>query len=256
MTAIIHQFLIGNDNFGLLLHDDATGATATIDAGEAEPILAALKQTGWTLTDILVTHHHGDHVDGIPAIKAATGAKVTAPFGDKDRVPLVDVTVKEGDTIKIGTLNASIIDTPGHTAHHIAYYLPDDGVVFAGDTLFSLGCGRVFEGTMEQMHRSVGQFAALPAATRLYCGHEYTHSNARFALAMEPGNAVLQQRAAEVERLRANGEMTCPSTIGAELAANPFLRTASAEIRKTLGMESARDVEVFAELRERKNSFR
>ena len=253
MTAIIHQFLIGNDNFGLLLHDDATGATATIDAGEAEPILAALKQTGWTLTDILVTHHHGDHVDGIPAIKAATGAKVTAPLGDKDRVPLVDVTVKEGDTIKIGNIKASIIDTPGHTAHHIAYYLPDDGVLFAGDTLFSLGCGRLFEGSPADMWSSLQKLRALPPATKLYCGHEYTQSNARFALTIDPENAALKQRAREIDALRAKGAFTLPSTIGAENAENPFLRADDPLIASRLGMIEARPVDIFAELRARKN---
>ena len=253
MTAIIHQFLIGNDNFGLLLHDDATGATATIDAGQAEPILAALKQTGWTLTDILVTHHHGDHVDGIPAIKAATGAKVTAPLADKDRIPMVDVTVKDGDTIKIGTIHATIIETPGHTANHIAYYLPDDGVLFAGDTLFSLGCGRLFEGSPADMWSSLQKLRALPPATKLYCGHEYTQSNARFALTIDPENAALKQRAREIDALRAKGAFTLPSTIGAENAENPFLRADDPLIASRLGMTGARPVEIFAELRARKN---
>lgn len=257
MTQLsIHQFICRSDNYGLLLHDNKTGATATIDAPDAAEIERQLDSRGWQLTHILTTHHHGDHVEGNLALQQRYGCSITGPRGEASKIPGIGREVAGGDHFTWEGREVQVLDCPGHTLGHIAYYIPSEGVVFAGDTLFSLGCGRVFEGTMEQMHRSVSQFAALPAATRLYCGHEYTQSNARFALAMEPGNAVLQQRAAEVDRLRANGEMTCPSTIGAELAANPFLRTASAEIRKTLGMESARDVEVFAELRERKNSFR
>ena len=253
MTASIHQFLIGADNYGLLIHDDETGATATIDAGEAEPILAALKEVGWTLTDILVTHHHGDHVAGIPALKAATGAKVTAPIGDRDRVPLVDVTVKEGDIIQLGQLKAEIIDTPGHTSHHIAYYFPANAILFAGDTLFSLGCGRLFEGTPEQMWASLKKLRALPADTKLYCGHEYTQSNARFALTIDPENAALRQRAREVDALRAKGAFTLPVTLGAEIAENPFLRADDPLIAARLDMANAAPVAVFAELRARKN---
>lgn len=253
MTASIHQFLIGGDNYGLLLHDDASGATATIDAGEAAPILAALKETGWTLTDILITHHHGDHVAGIPALKDATGAKVTAPWGDRDRVPMVDVTVREGDVITIGTLKAEIIETPGHTLHHIAYYLPEEGVLFAGDTLFSLGCGRLFEGTPAQMWASLQKLRSLPAATKLYCGHEYTQSNARFAATIDPENAALRQRAREVDALRAKGAFTLPVTLGAENAENPFLRADDPLIAARLGMANAAAVDVFAELRARKN---
>lgn len=168
-------------------------------------------------------------------------------------MPLVDVTVKEGDTIKMGSLNAQIIATPGHTSHHIAYYLPDDGVVFAGDTLFSLGCGRLFEGSPADMWSSLQKLRALPAATKLYCGHEYTQSNARFALMVDPENAALKQRAREIDALRAKGAFTLPSTIGAENAENPFLRADDPLIAARLGMKDARPVEVFAELRERKN---
>lgn len=253
MAASIHQFLIGSDNYGLLLHDDETGATATIDAGEAQPILDALKQTGWTLTDILVTHHHGDHVAGIPELKAATGAKVTAPAADKDRVPLVDTGVSEGDRVKVGHVACEIIATPGHTSHHIAYYLPADAMLFAGDTLFSLGCGRLFEGTPAEMWASLQKLRALPPETKLYCGHEYTQSNARFALTVDPENAALRQRAREVDALRAKGAFTLPSTIGAENAENPFLRADDPLIASRLGMAGARPVEVFAELRARKN---
>lgn len=253
MAASIHQFLIGNDNYGILIHDEASGATATIDAGEAAPILVALKQAGWTLTDIWVTHHHGDHVAGIPELKAATGAKVTAPLADKDRVPLVDHGVKEGDSVTLGSTRAAIIETPGHTANHIAYYCADDGLLFAGDTLFSLGCGRLFEGTPAQMWSSLQKLRALPAATKLYCGHEYTQSNARFALTVDPENAALKQRAREIDALRAKGAFTLPSTIGAENAENPFLRADDPLIAARLGMAGASPVDVFTELRARKN---
>lgn len=253
MTASIHQFLIGSDNYGILIHDDATGATATIDAGEAEPILAALKETGWTLTDILVTHHHGDHVAGIPELKAATGAKVTAPAEDMNRVPLVDRGVREGDRVKLGSLVAEVIATPGHTSHHIAYHFPADALLFAGDTLFSLGCGRLFEGSPADMWSSLQKLRALPPDTKLYCGHEYTQSNARFALTIDPENSALRQRAREVDALRAKGAFTLPSTIGAENAENPFLRADDPLIAARLGMPNASAVDVFAELRARKN---
>lgn len=253
MIASIHQFLIGNDNYGILIHDEDTGATATIDAGEAAPILAALKETGWTLTDIWITHHHGDHVAGIPELKAATGAKVTAPLADRDRIPMVDLGVKEGDTVTLGSVKAHIIDTPGHTANHIAYYCADDGLLFAGDTLFSLGCGRLFEGSPADMWASLQKLRALPPATKLYCGHEYTQSNARFALTVDPENAALKQRAREIDALRTKGAFTLPSTIGAENAENPFLRADDPLIASRLGMPKATPVEVFTELRARKN---
>lgn len=253
MTASIHQFLIGSDNYGILIHDDATGATATIDAGEAEPILAALKETGWTLTDILVTHHHGDHVAGIPELKAATGAKVTAPAEDMNRVPLVDRGVREGDRVKLGSLVAEVIATPGHTSHHIAYHFPAHALLFAGDTLFSLGCGRLFEGSPADMWSSLQKLRALPPDTKLYCGHEYTQSNARFALTIDPENSALRQRAREVDALRTKGAFTLPSTIGAENAENPFLRADDPLIAARLGMPNASAVDVFAELRARKN---
>ena len=251
-----HQFICRSDNYGLLLHDHKTGVTASIDAPDAAEIERQLDSLGWKLTHILTTHHHGDHVEGNLALQKRYGCSIVGPRGEAPKIPGIERHVSGGDRFTWEGREVRVMDCPGHTLGHIAYYMPTEGVVFAGDTLFSLGCGRVFEGTMEQMYHSVTQFAALDPATRLYCGHEYTQSNARFALAVEPGNAVLAQRAAEVDQLRADGKMTCPSTIGAELAANPFMRPGSAEIRKTLGMEAARDAEVFAELRERKNSFR
>lgn len=257
MTPIVfHPFICRSDNYGLLLHDPATGATASIDAPDAEAIVAQLDARGWKLTHIFTTHHHQDHIEGNEALKRRFGCIIIGPRAEAAQIPFIDQAVTGGDNIAWSDRILSVMDCPGHTAGHIAYHLPSDLAVFAGDTLFSLGCGRVFEGTMDQMYRSVSQFAKLPPETRLFCGHEYTKSNARFALSVEPGNADLQKRAAEVERLRAAGQMTCPSTIGIELATNPFLRTGSAAIRQALKLEGASDAEVFGELRRRKDSFK
>ena len=251
-----HQFICRSDNYGLLLHDHKSGATAAVDAPDPAEIERQLEAKGWELTHIFTTHHHGDHVEGNLALQTRYGCSIIGPRAEASRIPGIDHEVAGGDRFTWEGREIQVMDCPGHTLGHIAYYIPAEDAVFAGDTLFSLGCGRVFEGSMAQMYQSVIQFAALPPKTRLYCGHEYTQSNARFALAVEPANATLRQRAAEVDQLRAQNKMTCPSTIGAELSANPFLRTGSAEIRKTLGMEQASDVEVFVELRERKNSFK
>jgi len=257
MTELaFHQFMCRSDNYGLLLHDHKSGATAAIDAPDAAEIERQLEAQGWTLTDIFTTHHHGDHVEGNLALQQRYGCSIVGPRGEASKIPGIGRQVAGGETFQWQGHDMQVLDCPGHTLGHVSYYMPAEGVVFAGDTLFSLGCGRVFEGSMEQMFNSVKQLGALPPATRLYCGHEYTQSNARFALAVEPGNRVLAQRAAAVDGLRAEGRMTCPSTIGAERDANPFLRTASAEIRRSLAMENATDAQVFAELRERKNSFR
>lgn len=254
MAAQIHQFPCLSDNFGVLIHDPATGATASIDAPEAVAVMAALKEKGWTLTDILVTHHHADHVQGIPQLRAAfPRLRVTGPAKEADRVPGIETQVAEGDVARVGALVAKIIETPGHTAGHVAYWFEAEGAVFAGDTLFAMGCGRVFETPMAVMWESLRKLAALPAATRVYCGHEYTLSNARFALTVDPDNAALQARMKEVEALRAAGEPTLPTTIARELDTNPFLRADDARIRKTVGMEGAEAAAVFAELRERKN---
>lgn len=251
-----HQFICRSDNYGLLLHNHKTGATAAVDAPDAAEIESQLEAKGWKLTHIFTTHHHGDHVEGNLALQARYGCAIIGPRQEAKKIPGIGQEVAGGDHFTWEGREVRVMDCPGHTIGHIAFHMPSEEVVFAGDTLFSLGCGRVFEGTMEQMYKSVTQFAALPPSTRLYCGHEYTQSNARFALAIEPGNTALVQRAAEVDRLRAEDKMTCPTTIGAELAANPFLRMDSAEIRQRLGMVSASDVAVFAELRERKNDFR
>jgi len=254
MSALkIHQFACRSDNFGVLIHDEASGLTASIDAPEAAAVQQALKQTGWRLTYILTTHHHGDHVDGNLELKSATGASIIGPRGEAAKIPGIDTLVGGGETVAFGSLQASVLDTPGHTLGHISYWFEDATVAFVGDTLFSLGCGRVIEGDPQMMWASLRTLMQLPAETSFHCGHEYTEANARFALGIEPGNSALQTRAAEVSALRAAGKPTLPSTIGAELAANPFLRPQSPEIRQRLGLVDKPDWQVFAEIRDRKN---
>ena len=255
MPALIDMFLCRTDNFGVLLHDPSTGRTAAIDAPEAAPIEAALARRGWRLTDILVTHHHEDHVAGIAALKATHGCRVVAAKADAHRIPAVDALVEEGDTLSVGAFEAVVIDTPGHTVGHIAYHFAGEKILFAADTLFSLGCGRVFEGTMADMWGSLVKLRALPDDTALYCGHEYTLANARFALTVDPGNEALKARAAEVERQRAASRFTLPVTLGAEKRENPFLRADDPAIARHLGLEGAGALAVFTELRERKNRF-
>jgi hydroxyacylglutathione hydrolase len=250
---LIHQFPCLQDNYGVLIHDAATGITASVDAPETMAVRRALKQTGWKLTHILTTHHHGDHTAGNDDLKAETGCTIIGPRAEAAKVPGIDKAVGQDDTFKLGSFEVRVLDTPGHTAGHITYYIPEAKVAFAGDTLFALGCGRVFEGNAQTMWNSLQKIAALPADTRVYCGHEYTASNARFALTIEPDNAALQARVAEIEKLRAAGMPTIPTRIDLELATNPFLRPQMAAIRQRLGMPAAQDWEVFGEIRERKN---
>lgn len=249
----IHQSACLADNFNLLLRYGPGGEAAAIDAPNAEALRKALASTGWRLTHILVTHHHYDHTDGILPLKAETGCRVIGPKAEADKIKGLDQTVAGGERFKLGDVSIEVMDTPGHTLGHISFYLPEAGIAFVADTLFSLGCGRLLEGDPKMMWASLQKLAALPPATKVYCGHEYTASNARFAVTVEPGNAVLAARASEVRALRAEDRPTLPTTIAAELAANPFLRAASPEIRAKLGMAGKADWEVFAELRERKN---
>jgi len=247
----VYQFKCRSDNFGVLIHDPEAGVTAAIDAPEADAIREALKAKGWTLTHILVTHHHPDHVAGIGTLKGETNCAVTGPA--KGRISGVDTSLAEGDDYAFGNYRAQVLETPGHTLDHIVYWFEEPGLLFAGDTLFSLGCGRLFEGTPAQMWHSLQKLMRLPRETEVYCGHEYTLSNAEFALTVESGNDALQERAAEVRRLRAENKPTLPTTLGRELDTNPFLRPDSPEIRQTLGMEDASDEDVWAELRRRKD---
>jgi hydroxyacylglutathione hydrolase len=251
----IYQFPTRADNYGVLVHDPETGATAAIDAPEAEPILAALAEKGWDLTDILITHHHGDHTAGIDTLKKKTGCTVTGPAREAGLIPGLDAEVKEGDTVKVGGVTGTVIDTPGHTRGHVSYHFPDAEAVFVGDTLFSVGCGKLLEGDAPTMWTSLSKLAALPPETAVYCGHEYTNANCRFALTIEPENAALQARAAEVAANEANGAPSLPTTIGQELATNPFLRASSPAIQAHLGLEGEPLDVVFGEVRKRKDRF-
>jgi hydroxyacylglutathione hydrolase len=255
MPAQSRLFLCLQDNFGVLLHDPASGATAAIDAPEAAPIEQALKATGWRLTDILVTHHHGDHTAGIQELKERHRCRVVAPAAEAAGIPAVDETVRQDDKVRVGGLEASVIETPGHTAGHISYFFPADRLAFVGDTLFSIGCGRVIEGNAQMMWESLLKLRALPDDTRVFCGHEYTAANIRFAKTIEPANALLNERAKEVAELVAAKKLTIPSTIGEEKAANPFLRADVPEVAKTVGVAGKPAWQVFAEIRERKNKF-
>lgn len=251
----IHQFDCLSDNYGVLIHDPETQATASIDAPEAEAVEAALATTGWKLTDILVTHHHFDHVGGVEALKSSHGVTVTGPADEADKIKLLDKTVSDGEIFKFGSLDVHSIATPGHTLGQISYWMPEASVAFTGDTLFALGCGRVFEGTMDMMWASLDRLRKLPAETTVYCGHEYTLANARFAVTVDPDNAELAARAAEIEALRADGKPTLPTTIGIELATNPFMRADAGSVQAAVGMAGAEPAAVFAEVRRRKDSF-
>lgn len=249
------QFTCLSDNFGVLVHDPESGRTASIDAPEAGRIARVLKDRGWVLSDIMVTHHHHDHVGGIEELKAATGCRVVGPKAEASKIPGIDEEVSEGDVFRLGDFGFQVFETPGHTAGHIVYYCEAAHVLFAADTLFSLGCGRLFEKGPAEMWASLTKLKALPAETKLYCGHEYTLSNARFAVTVDPDNAALKARKEEVERLRGQGEPTLPVTLGAEFETNPFLRADNPSIRAHLGMEDASDEDVFAEIRKRKDNF-
>lgn len=249
----IHQFPCLSDNYGVLIRDPATGTTAAIDVPEAAAVRAALKAKGWKLTHILTTHHHNDHTAGNLELKAETGCTIIGPRAEAQRIPGIDTSVGQGDRFRLGAVDVEVLDTPGHTAGHISYVLPAAGVAFVGDTLFAMGCGRVIEGNAEMMWSSLKKIAALPPGTVIYCGHEYTVANARFALTIEPDNKALQKRAAEAEAQRAAGKPTLPTRLADELDTNPFLRPHVAAIRRRLGMEQAQDWQVFGEIRERKN---
>jgi hydroxyacylglutathione hydrolase len=253
MTAEIRIFPCLSDNFGYLIHDPATKATASIDAPEAGPIIKALQREGWTLTDILVTHHHADHVGGIADLKSKYDCRVIAPHDKAAAIALVDERVKEGSTVKVGNLTARVLETPGHTLDHISYVFDADRALFCADTLFSIGCGRVFEGTYPMMWDSLLKLRALPNDMRIYCGHEYTASNVKFALSIEPNNPALKARAEEVTRQRAANQPTIPTLIRDEKEANVFLRADVPSVAAALGLAGKTPAEVFGELRERKN---
>jgi hydroxyacylglutathione hydrolase len=244
-----------SDNYAYLVHEPKAGVTAVVDPPVVEPVLERLKARGWKLDLILSTHHHADHTGGNLELKQATGCRVAGAKADEARIPGIDLKLAEGDRFKLGEAEAQVFETPGHTSGHISYWFPDAKALFCADTLFSLGCGRVIEGSHAQMWSSLSKLAALPDDTLVYCGHEYTQANARFALSVDPDNQALQARAAEVQRQRAAGKPTVPTTLSAERAANPFLRPSDPAIRKKLDMANANDAEVFAEIRRRKDRF-
>lgn len=251
----VHQFPCLSDNYGYLIHDPDAGVTATIDTPEVEPINAALKETGWNLTHILNTHHHFDHAGGNEALKEQWHCTIVGSRDDAERIPGIDIMVGDGDTFEFGHHEVKVFDVSGHTIGHIAFYFAEAEKLFCGDALFALGCGRLFEGTPDQMWTSLQKLAALPDATGVYCAHEYTQANAAFALSVEPQNGALQQRAKDIDALRADHRPTVPSTIGLEKETNPFLRPMSPDLQANLNMTGADLVEVFAETRRRKDNF-
>lgn len=251
----IEQIPVLSDNFVYLLHDTESGLTAAVDPAVADPVRKVLAKKGWRLSHILNTHHHFDHVGANEELKAEFGCTIVGAKADAARIPGIDVTVTEGDTVSLGASTARVFDVPGHTSGHIAYWFEDAGALFCGDTLFSMGCGRLFEGTPEQMWGSLQKFLGLPGETKIYCAHEYTQSNGAFALSLEPGNAALRARMDEVVALREAGKPTVPSTMAMEKATNPFLRPDSAELQEQVGLPGGDLVEVFAETRRRKDSF-
>ena len=254
MLEIIHIPVL-NDNYIYLIHDPVSGETAVVDPALARPVLDVLHEKGWRLTYILNTHHHGDHVGGNLELKKKTGCTIVAGHFDRNRIPGIDIGVSENDQISLGRRVGSVIFTPGHTSGHVVYHFAEDHALFCGDTLFVMGCGRLFEGTTEQMWHSLQKLKALPASTRIYCAHEYTQTNGRFALSVEPDNRQLVQRMDEVDQLRARWVPTVPSTIAQELSTNPFFREDSPALQKHINMSGEAPLRVFAETRKLKDQF-
>lgn len=250
----IAQFACLDDNYGFLLHDPASGFTASIDTPDGEQILAELKKRQWTLSHIFNTHHHYDHVGGNLFLKEKTGCHIIGPACEAEKIHGLDEAVDQSDMVQFGDHFIEVLNVGGHTRGHIAYYLRGLGAAFVGDCIFALGCGRLFEGTAAQMWASLKKLAALPPATKLYCAHEYTQSNAAFAVTIDGDNPALQKRMQEIDALRKAGKPTVPTTVAQELATNPFLRAGEEAIRKKLNMMDAPRVDVFAEIRRRKDA--
>lgn len=251
----IHQFPCRSDNYGVLIHDAEAGVTGSIDAPDGAAVDQALTDKGWTLTHIITTHHHPDHVEGNLMLKQKYNAHIIGPLAEAKTIPGIDETVSEGDHFTFGAFKVEVIETPGHTLGQVNYYLPEAKIAFTGDTLFALGCGRIFEGTPSQMWGSMVKLKKLPPDTTIYCGHEYTLANAKFALSVDPDNQALVARAAEIEALRAEDKPTLPTTMEMELSTNPFLRFDDAAIRAHLNMTDASDEAVFTEIRRLKDVF-
>ncbi|MBR0554238.1 hydroxyacylglutathione hydrolase [Ciceribacter sp. L1K23] len=248
-------FLCRSDNFGVLVHCPERNLTASIDAPEAGPIIAAAERRGWKITHILTTHHHTDHVEANLELKERYGCEIIGPVHEAVAIPGLDNAVGDGDSFDFGDRRVDVIETPGHTAGHICYHFADSKLLFAADTLFALGCGRLFERPAADMWHSLHKLAALPDETAVYFGHEYTLSNARFAVTIDPDNARLRARAEEIEAARREGRFTIPTMMGLEKETNPFLRVSDPGIRRNLLMEGKTDEEVFAEIRRRKDNF-
>ncbi|MDT4288653.1 hydroxyacylglutathione hydrolase [Methylomonas sp. MO1] len=244
-----------NDNYIYLLHEPNSGETAVVDPAVSAPVVDALQQQDWQLDYIFNTHHHGDHVGANLQLKQQTGCKIVGSAADQARIPGIDIMLSDGDVVKLGNQSFQVIDTPGHTVGHIVYYSADSQALFCGDTLFSLGCGRLFEGSAEQMWYSLQKLKALPAETRIYCAHEYTAANGRFALSIDADNPQLQQRITQVVELRRQNLPSIPSTIGLELATNPFFREHDTGIRHKIDMTEQSDLAVFRQLRLLKDQF-
>jgi hydroxyacylglutathione hydrolase len=244
-----------SDNYAYLLRDGATGSVGLVDAPEEAPIEAALKARGWKLDLILITHHHGDHIEGVEALRRAHGAKVAGFGPDRKRLPPLDIALEDGETVALGDSTARVIAVPGHTLGHIAYFFEEALALFSADSLMVMGCGRVFEGTPEQMWASLTRLAALPDETEVYSGHEYAMSNVRFALSVDGENAALQKRAQEIAVARNESRPTVPARLDLERATNPFLRVTDPGFKARLGLENLPDAQVFAEVRRRKDAF-
>lgn len=252
----IHRIPARSDNYFWLAHEPESGACAVIDPGDAAPVNAKLEELGLSLTHILNTHHHGDHTGGNLELKERWGVTIVGSRADRDRIPGIDVEVGEGDSYQLGSETAQVMDVTGHTLGHIAYWFEDSDALFCGDTLFAMGCGRLSEGTAEQMVTALGRFAALPDTAQVYCAHEYTQTNARFALTVDPDNPDLRARAKEVDDMRAKDIATVPSTMGEERATNPFLRAHLEPLKMTVGLSGQDTVAVWAEIRKRKDKFK
>ncbi len=256
MAALTVELLPAlSDNYIYLLHEADSGTTAVVDPAEPGPVIAALDRHGWSLDWILNTHHHMDHIGGNAALKDRYGARIVGPRAEVSRIAGMDRTVGQGDEVAVGGETALVFETPGHTSGHIAYWFETSKVLFCGDTLFALGCGRLFEGTPAQMWESLSKLRDLPDDTRIYCGHEYTAGNAQFAVTIEPENAELAARAEEIAATRARGEPTIPSLLGLEKRTNPFLRADLPELQAAIGMPNSSTVTAFAEMRGRKDRF-
>lgn len=251
----VEQIQVLSDNYVYLLHDPGSGATAAVDPSAAEPVLAKIEEKGWRLTHILNTHHHHDHTGGNLTLKQATGCTIVGARHDAGRIPGIEVELRNRDTYMVGGASAMIMEVPGHTVGHIAYWFPESHALFCGDTLFALGCGRLFEGTPEQMWDSLCRLRELPGDTLVYCAHEYTQSNARFARTVERDNDALKRRIAEIDGLRAKGLPTVPSRLDEECETNPFLRADVDSVKRGVGLPDGDPARVFAEIRRRKDAF-